>query len=110
MGTGAPLHVFWSFTPLQVENLLRRLGLRADDYRMQVVGNLFARVAYQMNVPAEDLTRRELEHVDPGHPLLICVRVVKPAGWVADRPQPRAPWLPPTTPARWNPVTGHYAE
>jgi hypothetical protein len=76
---------------------------------MDVYGNLFTRIAYQMNMPAEELTRRELTYADPGHPLLICVRVVKPASWRATKPEYRTPWLPEGTPARWNPVMGHYA-
>jgi hypothetical protein len=109
MHTGRPLFVFWWFTPIQVENLLRRVGLSGDDYRARVDGNLFARVAYQMNMPAEELSREELEHVDEGHPLLVSVRAVKPVGWRAQRPTYRDPWLPQIEPARWNPVTGHYA-
>jgi SAM-dependent methyltransferase len=109
MGTGAPLFVFWQFTPLQVENLLRRCGLGDADFELELFGNLFARVAYQMNLPADDLTRAELDYVDPGHPLLICVRIVKPTGWNTPRPKPLYPWLPDVAPARWNPVTGHYA-
>lgn len=108
MGTGAPLFVFWSFTPIQVENLLRRAGLAHGDYHLAIYGNLFARVAYQMNMPAEELTDAERDHRDPGHPLLICARIVKPAGWAVDRPPYREPWLPDTAPARWNPETGHY--
>jgi SAM-dependent methyltransferase len=109
MGTGAPLFVFWQFTPLQVENLLRRLGLADADFELELFGNLFTRVAYQMNMPAEELTRTELDYVDPGHPLLICARVVKPTGWNVPTPAPLTPWLPDVAPARWNPVTGHYA-
>jgi len=108
MGTGAPLYMHWWFTPIQVENMLRRVGLAGSDYKMQVYGNLFARVAYQMNMPAEELTRRELDFVDEGHPLLICVRAVKPANWQAARPEYRTAWTPDTTPAQWNPVSGHY--
>jgi glycosyltransferase involved in cell wall biosynthesis len=108
MGTGEPLFLYRWYTPIQVENLLRSLSLRAEDYTMDVYGNLFSRIAYQMNMPAEELTRRELEFSDPGHPLLICVRVVKPAEWRADKPDYRTPWKPGVTPAQWNPVTGHY--
>jgi hypothetical protein len=108
MGTGAPLYVFWQFTPLQVENLLRRAGLTEDDFELRTYGNLFTRVAYQMNMPAEELTPAELEHADPGHPLLVCVRAIKPAGWQATPPERQTPWLPPGEPVRWNPVTGHY--
>ncbi len=110
MHTGAPLFLFWWFTPIQVDNLLRRTALAEDDYELTIYGNLFARVAYQMNVPAEELTRQELEHVDAGHPLLLCARVVKPSGWQAAKPTYRDPWLPDTTPAHWNPVTGHYGQ
>jgi glycosyltransferase involved in cell wall biosynthesis len=109
MRTGAPLFLHWWFTPIQVENLLRRVGLSEKDFKLDIYGNLFARVAYQMNMPAEELSRQELEYVDPGHPLLICVRAVKPLNWQATKPAYRDPWLPKTTPARWNPSTGHYA-
>jgi glycosyltransferase involved in cell wall biosynthesis len=109
MGTGAPLFLHWWFTPINVENLLRRAGLDGADYRMEVYGNLFARIAYQLNLPAEELTRRELEHRDPGHPLLVCVRAVKPEGWEAEPPVYTDPWLPDVEPDRWNPETGHYA-
>jgi SAM-dependent methyltransferase len=108
MHTGAPLFMYWWFTPIQVENLLQRAGLSQTDYKIEVFGNLFARIAYQMNMPAEELTRHELEYVDPGHPLLICVRVVKPVGWQAPKPPYVNPWLPDVRPAEWNPRTGHY--
>ncbi|HSK16951.1 MAG TPA: methyltransferase domain-containing protein [Gaiellaceae bacterium] len=110
MGTGPPVFVFWQFTPLQVENLLRRAGLSEDDFEIDLFGNLFTRVAYQLNVPAEELTQEELDHVDPGHPLLICVRATKPAEWSTPKPERREPWVPRATPARWNPITGHYAD
>jgi len=109
MGTGEPLFLFWWYTPIQVENLLRALDLRPEDYTLDIHGNLFTRIAYQMNLPAEELTRRELDFVDPGHPLLICVRVVKRADWRPDKPEYSAPWKPDVAPAQWSPVTGHYA-
>jgi SAM-dependent methyltransferase len=109
MATGRPMFLYWWFTPIQVENLLRRAGLSATDYTIEIFGNLFSRIAYQMNMPAEELARHELEHVDPGHPLLLCVRAVRPAQWQPPRPVYRDPWHPDTTPAQWNPETGHYA-
>ncbi len=108
MGTGEPLFLYRWYTPIQVENMLRNLGLRAEDYTLDVYGNLFTRIAYQMNMAAEELTRRELEYADAGHPLLICARVAKPADWQADKPDYRTPWNPGVTPAQWNSVTGHY--
>jgi SAM-dependent methyltransferase len=110
MQTGAPMYLFWWFTPIHVENLLRSLGLTQDDYKLTIYGNLFARVAYQMNVPAEELTQHELEYVDAGHPLLICARVIKPRSWEVVKPVYRKAWLPDGQPALWNPKTGHYDE
>ena len=109
MGTGEPLFLYWWFTPIQVENLFRRAGLGGADYVLEVYGNLFARIAYQLNLPAEELTKHELEYSDPGHPLLICARVIKPESWQGIKPPYRDPWRPEVTPAQWNPVTGHYA-
>ena len=108
MGTGKPLFMFWWFTPVQVENLLRRVGLKSGEYEAKIDGNLFARVAYQMNMPAEELSRAELDQFDEGHPLIISVRAVKPVNWRAARPDYREPWLPDGTPAQWNASTGHY--
>lgn len=108
MGTGRPLFVCWTFTPLQVHNVLRRAGLEAGDYELAIYGNLFARIAYQVNMPVEELTRREREHRDRGHPLLICARIVKPHAWRAVKPEYRDAWLPETRPAQWNRETGHY--
>jgi len=110
MHTGAPLFVFWWFTPIQVENMLHRIGLAQADYELTLYGNLFARIAYQLNLPAEELTRHELDYVDPGHPLLICARVTKPIGWKTTRPEYRDPWLPETRPAHWSPEMGHYTK
>jgi len=108
MGTGRPLHMFWWFTPLQVENLLRRAGLDAEAFTLTSYGNLFARVAYQMNMAAEELTTEERDFIDRGHPLLVCARIVRPAEWPAAAPPYRDPWLPSTVPQAWNRVTGHY--
>jgi hypothetical protein len=111
MGTGAPLYLYWAFTTIQVANLLHRHGLTETDYQMDVYGNLFTRVAYQMNLTAEELTPHELDFRDPGHPLLICVRIVKPAQWQGAKPQYQEPhWLPKTTPIQWHPLAGYYGD
>ena len=109
MGTGEPLYMYWWFTPIQVENILRRIGLHEADYSLEIYGNLFTRVAYQLNLPAEELTEKELDTYDAGHPLLICARVVKPANWQVDKPVYRDAWRPGIMPSRWNPETGHYS-
>ena len=108
MGTGAPLFVYWWFTPIMVENLLGRVGLASSDCQTRIDGNLFARVAYQMNMPCEELSRTEIEHEDEGHPLIISVRAVRPLAWRGIRPEYRDSHPPLAVPARWNPTTGHY--
>jgi SAM-dependent methyltransferase len=111
MGTGAPLYMHWWFTPIQVQNLLRGLGLGDDDFSVTIYGNLLTRMAFLMNLPAHELTQPEMDFVDPGQPLLICVRVVKPAQWRAEKPAYREPaWTPPVAPARLSERTGHYGD
>ena len=107
MGTGSPLYLFHWFTPIEVDNLLRRCGLSSDDYRLETTGNLFTRIAYQVNLAAEELTARELAYRDPGHPLLICARVVKPTRWTAPKPPYRDPWIPASVPRTWSRERGH---
>ncbi|HYW51041.1 MAG TPA: hypothetical protein VE861_10555 [Gemmatimonadaceae bacterium] len=109
MATGATLWVHWCFTTLQVHNLLRRAGLSGDDYALVTYGNLLTRVAYQLNVQAEELARHELEHRDEGHPVLICVRVTRPVEWSAPQPPPLQAWTPVTEPAILSQRTGVYA-
>jgi glycosyltransferase involved in cell wall biosynthesis len=108
MFTGPPIYMHWWYTPIMVENLLRRIGLTEKDYKLDIYGNLFSSIAYQMNMPAEELTKKELDFRDDGRPLLICVRVVKPQLWKTDKPSYREPWIPSVKPDQWNPVTGHY--
>jgi SAM-dependent methyltransferase len=109
MGTGIPLYLHWTFTPMQVHNMLQRAGLNREDYELSTFGNLFARIAYQLNMPADHLTAAELSYVDQGHPLLICVRAKKRANWHAEKPVYREPLWTPSEPATvCSPIAGHY--
>jgi hypothetical protein len=111
MGTGASLYLYWMFTPLQIVNVLNQLGLTEADYHLEVYGNLLTRIAFLLNLPAEELTHKELTFSDPGQPLLICVRAVKPENWRVVKPTYRNPCcLPQVPPARANLVTGHYGD
>lgn len=109
MGTGTPLFVHHWFTPIEVENRMRTAGLTEKDFAVTIDGNLFARVAYQMNLPAEELTGDERDRADAGHPLLICVRAMKPNRWNGVRPVYQDPWLPAGPATTWNERDGHYA-
>lgn len=111
MGTGAPLYMHWFFTPIQVENLLRALGLEAADYQLAVYGNLLTKSAFLMNLPARELTADERDFRDPGQPLLICARIVRPVHWAVKAPPLRDPsWLPSGAPLQSHPTTGHYGD
>lgn len=111
MGTGAPLYMHWWFTPIQVENLVRGLALTERDYQVEIYGNLLTRMAFLLNLPAYEFTRHELDFKDPGQPLLICVRVVKPTNWTAPKPAYQEPlWTPALAPAQSSPTTGHYGD
>jgi SAM-dependent methyltransferase len=111
MGTGAPLYMHRWFTPIQVHNLLRGLGLAEAEYQLQSYGNLLTRMAFLLNLPAKEFTLHELDHVDPGQPLLICVRVQKPEMWQAAKPLYQEPlWLPHTQAAKLNSSAGHYGD
>ncbi len=106
-----PLYMYHWFTPIQIHDYLQRLGLQESDYQTEIYGNLLARMAFLLNVPARELTPQELNHRDPGQPLLICVRVVKPTNWQATKPSYREPqWTPTTRPAELRPDTGHYGD
>ena len=109
MHTGAVLWVHWCFTPLQVHNMFRRVGLTEADYHLHTYGNLLSRVAYQLNVQAEEMTRSELQKHDPGHPVRVCVRARRPACWNPTRPVYRDAWTPEPRPAVLNQNTGVYA-
>jgi hypothetical protein len=111
MGTGGPMYMHWWFTPIQVIELLHRLKLTERDFSLEIYGNLLARMAFLLNLPAEEMTAAERDHRDPGQPLLICARIVKPVNWAAARPVYRDPaWLPSDTPHRISPTTGHYGD
>lgn len=111
MGTGEPLHMYNWFTPLQIHDALHQVGLTEDDYEMTVYGNLFTRMAFQLNLSADELTATELDTADPGHPVLACVRVQKPEGWDPERPTYRTPkYTPRSEPKKLHPLTGHYGD
>lgn len=111
MGTGEPLYMYHWFTPIQVEQLLRDIGLSAADFHLQTYGNLLTRMAFLLNVPARELTCQELDHQDPGQPLLICARIVRPQNWSPTRPPPLSPsYRPDAPPASIRADTGHYGD
>lgn len=111
MGTGAPLYMYHWPTPIGVHNLLHELALTDADYALTIYGNLLTRMAFLLNMPAPEFTPAELSHADPGQPLLICARIVKPADWQPVKPVYREPrWRPAVKPAVLTAATGHYGD
>jgi SAM-dependent methyltransferase len=106
-----PLYMHHWFTPIQVENLLRGVGLTEKDFSLKIYGNLLTRMAFLLNAPAQEFTPDELDYVDRGQPLLICARIVKPAHWQVAKPVYREPlWTPATKPTVVRADTGHYGD
>jgi hypothetical protein len=86
MHTGGTLYMAHWPTPLQAHNWLHALGLNERDYVLQTYGNLMARMAFLLNLPAKEMTVEERDTVDEGQPLSLCLRVVKPARWQPAKP------------------------
>jgi SAM-dependent methyltransferase len=81
LGSGQNAHVYWWFTPCLVETVCSELGIDEAHRQLKTYGNYFALAAYMAGIPSEELTRQELETVDPDFPLLICARIQKPLNW-----------------------------
>jgi len=111
MGTGGALYMHHWFTPIQVHDLLHRTGLTTSDYTTQIYGNLMARMAFLLNLPARDLTPHERDLVDPGQPLMMGVRVVKPMDWQSQPPTLRElQWTPRDAPSVMRADTRQYGD
>jgi SAM-dependent methyltransferase len=68
----------WRFTPLGLEDLVRR-GCPDGELDVRGYGNVLASTAFLMGLAADELRPAELEDVDPDFPLVACARVRKPA-------------------------------
>ena len=68
----------WRFTPLGLEDLVRR-GCPEGEREVAGYGNVLASTAFLMGIAADELRRAELERPDPDFPLVACARARKPA-------------------------------
>jgi SAM-dependent methyltransferase len=68
----------WRFTPLGLEDLVRR-GCPEGELDVRGYGNVLASIAFLMGLGADELHRAELEDLDPDFPLVACARVRKSA-------------------------------
>jgi SAM-dependent methyltransferase len=68
----------WRFTPLGLEDLVRR-GYPEGELEVRGYGNVLASTAFLMGLAADELRPAELVDLDPDFPLVACARVKKPA-------------------------------
>lgn len=66
----------WSFTKVSVRRLFEQF-FSADEIEITSHGNVLTAVSFLEGVAQHELTREELDHVDPCYELLITVRAVK---------------------------------
>jgi SAM-dependent methyltransferase len=69
---------YWRFTPDGLGFLLRE-AFGEPNIAVQGFGNVLAATASLMGMAAEELSRRELDAVDPRFPVLVAARAVKAA-------------------------------
>ncbi len=69
---------YWSITGAAAERLFNeRFPTSASE--IEPHGNVLAAIALLQGLASEELERAELDHEDPSYPVVIAVRVVKPA-------------------------------
>lgn len=68
---------FWRFTEAAVRGLFAEFFPVAS-FEISGFGNVLTCAAFLYGLAPEELTRKELDFVDPWFPLLFCVRAVKP--------------------------------
>jgi peptidoglycan/xylan/chitin deacetylase (PgdA/CDA1 family) len=66
----------WRFTEASVRRLFAERFDPAT-FSVEVTGNVLVATAFLHGLAAHELSPAELEHIDPWHPLLFCVRAVK---------------------------------
>jgi len=68
---------FWRFTQASVRHLFAE-SFPPGSFEVEGYGNVLACMAFLYGLSPDELTREELDYVDPWFPLLYCVRAVKP--------------------------------
>jgi glycosyltransferase involved in cell wall biosynthesis len=68
---------YWSFTVSSAQRLFQEV-FGVDNIKIEAHGNVLAATAFLQGLPAEELSRGELEYRDPYYQLLITIRAVKP--------------------------------
>ena len=69
---------FWRFTGAAIRSLFSEC-FPAEAITVESHGNVLACTAFLFGLAEDELTREELEFVDPWFPLIFCARIVKPS-------------------------------
>jgi SAM-dependent methyltransferase len=69
---------YWRFTSLSARRLFES-AFGPEHVRVHAYGNVLAATAFLHGILSTELTRQELDHVDPDYEVLIAVRAVKAA-------------------------------
>ena len=67
---------YWRFTTLSARRLFEEV-FPSDHVTVEAYGNVLAAVSFLHGLAAEELTKEELDHIDPDYEVLITVRAVK---------------------------------
>ncbi len=68
---------FWAFTTASATRLFEEV-FPADHVRVEAWGNVLTATAFLQGLATEELTKEQLDYVDPAYQVLVAVRAVKP--------------------------------
>ncbi len=67
----------WSFTTLSAQRLFEEL-FPAENIEIETFGNVLAATAFLQGLATQEVRTDELDYCDPGYPVTITIRAVKP--------------------------------
>ena len=70
---------FWRFTTASAERLAQ-VAFPGGEVSVEAHGNVLTSIAFLEGIAAEELSRRELDHLDPDYQMLLTIRASKSSG------------------------------
>ena len=68
---------YWTFTKVSAKRLFGEV-FPADNVQVEAWGNVLVATAFLQGLATEELTKEQLDYVDPAYQVLVAVRAVKP--------------------------------
>ncbi|MBT9166550.1 MAG: hypothetical protein DDT25_01238 [Chloroflexi bacterium] len=87
---------YWRFTSMGAERLFN-IAFPSGNVEVQAYGNVLTATAFLHGLPADRLTKEELDYRDRDYEVLVAVRAVKPKGRVPPPHKQGAKGAPPST-------------